>query len=359
MPRRCRSDSGRAVVALGGALALGATIGVAFGAGCAATPIASELVRAQALEAAHDDQGAIALYDAMLWTCEHGGMSSGRDDCGDAASRKALLLEPTDVRAAYAAWAVAIQVSKSRRTQARALVRAATIAEELDQKSRALELAWQCVESFPDEMPSEDALKLVVRAAPRDEVLARLATLYARWPGIELADDLLFAQFRLRLAGGEVDQAIAIADELWTKFPRSSLRDDALWESALRLRAEKRPRDAMLRLQRLLDTRRDAYLAGSYNSEFLDDAQLEKGKIARDELHDTRLAIDSFRGLVTDWPESRLRDDAQIEWAATLEATDVAAACKLYAEVPRKFPDGNQIAFAAKRRLALACGDAR
>lgn len=338
--------------AVGAVAALAATL--ALGAGCAATPVATELQRAEALEAKRDERGAIEIYDAVLWTCEHS-QRRGRDDCGDAASRKALLLERSEPRAAFAAWLVAVKLSQSRRTQARAVVRAATIAEELGDHRRALQLAWQAVDSFPDEMPSEDALRLALRLDERTAALAKLRQFHERFARQELGDDLLYAQLPLLLDGGELDRAVAIADDLWRQYPRSSLRDDAMWKIAQALRAAHRPQEALRRLQLLLDTRRDAYLTGSYNSEFLDDAQLEKGRLSRDDLHDDALAIDTFSALVNDWPESRLRDDAQIEWARTVAKRDKAAACRLYAEVPTKFPDGNQRSAAEREQAALGC----
>ncbi len=328
-------------------------------AACAATPVAPELERAQLAENRHDEASAMALYDSVLQSCEYG-RKSGRDDCGDAASRKALLLERTDPRAAYSAWLVAVQRGQSPRTQARALVRAATLAEELESKQRARELAWQCVESFPDEMPSEDALRIGISLTDRAALQQKLAGLADKLARTDLGDDLLFAQLEQQLGDdGALETAVAIADRLWREHPRSSLRDDGLWRAIQALRAARRPREALQRIQILLDTRRDAYLTGSYNSEFLDDALLEKGRILRDDLQDDAQAIDAFSALASEWPESRLQDDGLLEQARTVGKRDRATACKLLAQIPVRFPDGNQVSAAAREASALGCAEPR
>src|SRR5205807_392782 len=83
-------------------------------------------------------------------------------------------------------------------------------------------------------------------------------------------------------------------DALADRYPRSSLRDDALWRAAHLLREMGRPDDAIERLRRILRTRKDALVTGSYNMLYLDDAQLLLGEIELDDLHDAARAADAL-----------------------------------------------------------------
>ena len=88
-----------------------------------------------------------------------------------------------------------------------------------------------------------------------------------------------------------------------------------------------------------------ALFAGSYFSIWLDDAQLELGKILRDDLHDLPGAAAAFRQLPEDYPASILRDDALYELAVTLEQLhDHAGACAAIARLAREFADSKYLA---------------
>ncbi|HEY6176518.1 MAG TPA: tetratricopeptide repeat protein, partial [Kofleriaceae bacterium] len=105
------------------------------------------------------------------------------------------------------------------------------------------------------------------------------------------------------------------------------------------------PRGAVERLRALLATREVALGAGSYFSIWLDDAQLELGKILRDDLGDLAGAAAAFRRLPEDYPASILRDDALYELAITRERMhDHAAACAALARLAREFADSKYLA---------------
>src|SRR5260370_31442411 len=66
---------------------------------------------------------------------------------------------------------------------------------ELRDDTAAAALAWRVVESYPDEIAADDALKLAVRIdEPRDwaALAAHLAALYPRVVKFDVGDNLLF-----------------------------------------------------------------------------------------------------------------------------------------------------------------------
>src|SRR2546429_589135 len=87
---------------------------------------------------------------------------------------------------------------------------------------------------------------------------------------------------RGRPAGGGRAGAVRGGAALAAGYRRSSLRDDALWRAAHLLREHGDAAGALARLRLLLATRRRALITGSYNSEWLDDAQLLVGRIQLD-----------------------------------------------------------------------------
>ncbi|HEY0989680.1 MAG TPA: tetratricopeptide repeat protein, partial [Kofleriaceae bacterium] len=160
------------------------------------------------------------------------------------------------------------------------------------------------------------------------------------------ADNLLWSL--ADLAEHELDNAPAARayyDRIPVDTPGSGMRDDARWHGARISRALHDPQGAVTRLRALLATREVALLAGSYFSIWLDDAQLELGKILRDDLHDLPGAVAAFRRLPLDYPASILRDDALYELAVTLERMrDHAAACATLARLATQFADSKYIA---------------
>jgi len=150
--------------------------------------------------------------------------------------------------------------------------------------------------------------------------------------------------------------AIAIFDGLADAYPHSSLRDDGLWRAAELLRTSGDFEGALKRLRRILSSRKDAIITGSYNYLQLDDAQLLVGRIYLDDLHDAARAADAFALLADDYPESVLRDDALYDLARARRAQgNVAAACKALARLCKQFPDGNRVRAARALQQELRC----
>ncbi len=329
-------------------------------AGCSGAPLPSDLERAQRLEAERRDEEALAAYAQGRAACDRGERRP-HDDCGVAATREAQLLERLGRDAdAEAAWEALPARTTDPRKAARALARAAELADEkLHDPARAARIAWACVERYPDEVPADDALALALRIdRPRDArgTLQRIDRLAGRLASEDIADNLWFAGAAIALELDGPAAAVARYDELARRFPRSGLRDDALWRAAELLRKNGDPDGARKRLQLLLDTRRDALIVGSYNSLLLDDAQLLVGQIWLDDLHDPARAAEAFQKLADDYPDSTLRDDGLFELArARLALNDRAGACAALARLLREFPDGNRARAARDKQRELAC----
>lgn len=327
-------------------------------AGCSGAPLPADFSRAQSLEST-DPERARALYAAVDERCKSERL--GHDDCALAAVRLAELAEAgARWREAFDAWLHAAHATTGARTAARAVVRAAELAHaHLGASGDAEALAWRALESYPDEIAADDALRLGIRLQePRDWIGldARLAALYPRLARFDVGDNLLLERGLLLGRHGRGAEAVVLFDQLADAYPHSSLRDDGLWRAAELLRAAGDGEGALRRLRRILASRRDALITGSYNYLQLDDAQLLVGRIYLDDLHDPARAAAAFELLADDYPESVLRDDALYELArARVEQHDAPAACRALARLLRQFPDGNRVRAARTLQAELRC----
>jgi hypothetical protein len=336
-------------------------------AGCSGVPLPADLGEAQRQESAHDAAGALEAYRAVRGECEQTGRMRPHDDCALAAVREAELLERQGRWAeAREAWLRVPPLSTDARKQARALERAASLSHSyLSDPERARALAWTVVERYPDEVPADDALALAVRLDQARDPAALARRLDALWPQLqkrEVGDNLLFARAELTARLGDPSEAVAAYDLLADTYLHSGLRDDSLWRAAALARRQRDFTGALRRLQRILDTHKDALITGSYNSLVLDDAELLTGRIYLDDLHDPERALVAFQNLVDDFPDSTLRDDGLYELAraclarhAPPTSDDRARACAALARLERQFPDGNRVRAARALQAELSC----
>jgi tetratricopeptide (TPR) repeat protein len=338
-----------------------AALAVAVVAGCSGAPLPADFAHAQSLEST-DPERARKIYDGLDARCQHDLLE--HDDCALVAVRLAELDEAAGRwRDAASTWQRAAAVTRQPRTIARALQRAADITHaRLGDDAAAAALAWRVVESYPDEIAADDALKLALRIdEPRDWVAlaARLAALYPRVVRFDVGDNVLFERGMLLARHERAAEAVAIFDELADAYPHSSLRDDGLWRAAELLRRSGDFEGALRRLRRILASRKDAIITGSYNYLQLDDAQLLVGRIYLDDLHDPAHAAEAFELLADDYPSSVLRDDALYDLArARREQHDLPAACRALARLVKQFPDGNRVRAAQTLQQELACAGA-
>ena len=319
---------------------------------CSAPATLSDLRTAEQRADAGDVDGAVAAYRTAQTTCRAlRPARRARAACGEALLGEAEVLEHAGRTAPAIQTYLAIppRAGDDAATAATAVYRAGLLLLADHQDTAAWTALWRVVTDHPDEPIAGDALRALVtdgrRRDPRalSDELGRLLTPLAE---TELADNLLWSLADLAEHElGNPEAARAFYDRIPTDTPGSGMRDDARWHAARISRALHDPRGAVARLRALLATREVAIGAGSYFSIWLDDAQLELGKILRDDLHDLPGAAAALRRLPDDYPASILRDDALYELAVTLaQARDRAGACAALARLARQFPDSKYVA---------------
>ncbi len=208
---------------------------------------------------------------------------------------------------------------------------------------------WRVVTDWPDEPTAGDALRILLEDGRRRDARAlaeELTKLLTPLAGSAVGDNLVWSLADLNARElANPAAARALYDQIPTDYPDSGLRDDARWHAARLSRALGDPAGAARRLRALLATREVAIGAGSYFSIWLDDAQLELGRVLRDELGDLAGAEAAFRRLPRDYPASILKDDALYELAVTqVRAGAPGRACETLAQLARRAPDSKYVA---------------
>jgi len=229
------------------------------------------------------------------------------------------------------------------REPARALVRAAALwADQLGDPARAAADCWRAISKYPDAAPADDAVLELVRLHPprlREQLLRAVRAAGQH----EVADNLAFEAAALAEKDAPA-QARAEYEVLAASFPHSALRDDALWRAARLARAAGDADGALDDLARITARRREPLFVGSYNSQWLDDAQLEAGRIWLEDKHDVDRAVAAFEFLRDDMTQSTLRDDAQMWIArARAQAGDRRRACEALARLRRDFAESRYL----------------
>jgi tetratricopeptide (TPR) repeat protein len=329
-----------------------ASVAFAGALGCSASATLPELSTAEHRARLGDVDGAVIAYRAAQDRCRALRRPSRRDRtaCGDALLGEAEVLEHAGrTQPAIDAYlAIPARAGDDAVTASTAVYRAGTLLLREHRDLPAWTALWRVVTDYPDEPVAADALRALVsdgrRRDPRalaDEI-TRLITPLAE---TAVADNLWWSLADLTEHElGDAVQARAIYDRIPLDHPTSGLIDDARWHAARISRQLHDPRGAVTRLRALLATREVAFGTGSYFSIWLDDAQLELGKVLRDDLHDLRGAAAAFRQLPADYPASILRDDALYELAVTLEQQhDHAAACAAVAQLAAQFADSKYL----------------
>jgi TolA-binding protein len=208
---------------------------------------------------------------------------------------------------------------------------------------------WRVVTDWPDEPTAADALRRLLedgRGRDARALADELERILTPLGGSAVGDNLVWTLADLyERELGNREGARALYDRIPVDYPDSGLRDDARWHAARLSRALGDPAGAAARLRGLLATREVALGAGSYFSIWLDDAQLELGRVLRDELGDLPGAEAAFRRLPRDYPASILRDDALYELAVTQARGGAAArACETLAQLAKQAPDSKYVA---------------
>lgn len=325
---------------------------------CSAPATLPELRAAEMRADQGDVDGALAAYRSAQTKCHdlrpH---RRAKAACGEALLGEAEVLERAgrtdEAIAAYLA--IPQKVRDDDVTAAIGVYRAGELLLKAGKTHDAWTALWRVVTDYPDEPSAADALKtLIVDGRPRDArtLAEQIAQLVSTLATTQVADNLIWSLADLyehELAN--LEGARALYDRIPTDYPQSGLRDDARWHAARISRALKDSQGAVVRLRALVATREVAFGAGSYFSIWLDDAQLELGRVLRDDIGDLAGAIAAFRRLPNDYPASILKDDALYELALTQQrAGDTPGACASLAQLAKQAPESKYL-----RRGEIAC----
>lgn len=235
---------------------------------------------------------------------------------------------------------------KGKRIGARSLYRAAVVRKDrLKQTDQALVLFKRVVDHYPDKVAADDALERIVRiyrARNRlPQLILWLKSRFHRHRNRDVADNLLYVAAQVyEKHVRDFKSAVLLYEQIVKERPDGPLVDDANFHAAALYRKLGKPMRAIVCYQRILSTKADAWVVGSWNSVFLDNSQFQTGMTYLEDIRDLSKAVAAFRRLVTDFPSSTLRDDA-LWWVALTELRRerIKAALKAHAELRRKFPD--------------------
>lgn len=329
---------------------------------CSAPAPPSELPLAEARRRAGDPDGAALAYRrAQARWCGDAARWRAVTACAQAQLGEGELWEAAgSAERALDAYRRALDAPASDAVAATAALRVGRLELAAGRVEPAWHALWRAIGQFPDEPAAADALRLVVEVGrDRDPraLLHRLGVALTELAETQLADNLLW--WMAELSERELDEPRAarqLYDRIPRDTPRSGLRDDARWHAARLSRALGDPAGAAERLRALLATREVALGAGSYFSIWLDDAQLELGRLLRDELADPRGAAAELARLPRDYPASILIDDSLWERALAWRAAgELAAACAALRELGRRFASSKFAPAARELAAELRC----
>jgi tetratricopeptide (TPR) repeat protein len=332
---------------------------IALVCACSAPATLNELATAERRADSGDTDGAISAYHEAQAKCgQLRPPRRAKAACADSLLGEAEVLEHAGrIPAAIETYlAIPARVPDDAATCAIAMQRAGELQLQTGQVVPAWTSLWRVVTDWPDEGPASDALRVLLRdGRTRDpralaDQMAKVLTALAE---TGVADNLVWSLADLtehELANPAA--ARSLYDRIPVDYPKSGLRDDARWNAARISRAIGDPKGAVQRLRGLLATREVALGPGSYFSIWLDDAQLELGRVLRDDLHDLPGAIAAFEKLPKNYPASILKDDALFELAVTQKAAgNQAKACEAIAKLVKDSPDSKYV----RRKAEVGC----
>jgi tetratricopeptide (TPR) repeat protein len=236
----------------------------------------------------------------------------------------------------------------------------------LGEEAAGLAQAWRVVADHGDSAAAHSALRLIVAAGKRQgQTRALYEELVAgarRVAGRAIASELLLLAARVAEADlGQPALAMARLDELAQRYPQSMLRDDALMQAARLARAGGDFAGALSRYQAVQRARPRSPLLRPYEPSVFARAQYEAALVYLEDLKHLPSALAGLEKVRDGFPQSRLRDDAQLAIARVYEqAGDRAKACAALERLRRDFPESSLVNRKAPEMAArLGCGGAR
>ncbi|HJL30434.1 MAG TPA: tetratricopeptide repeat protein, partial [Polyangiaceae bacterium LLY-WYZ-15_(1-7)] len=252
--------------------------------------------------------------------------------------------------------AIAAREPPSRRT-ARALFDAALLRmEELGDRPAALEGFERVLSEHADSGLAGRALHHRLGAFGEGEEATKeafLRRLDRELAATRLHDDVLWALHDLHAEAEDRAGARRALERIVAEhpYPQGHRWDDAILRLAEMDVEDGRPRDAIARLEAMLERSEDTTVVGSYTLPAFIEAQLTIARLHRD-AGDRDAAARAYRAVYDDFPRSTLRDDALTELGEMqLGAGEREAGCETLLEVALEFEVGR-----ARRRAAERLG---
>lgn len=336
---------------------------LALALGCSAPATLPELAAADTHADRGETDAAIASYRQAQQKC--GSLKPARrakQACSEALLGEAQTLERAERtdEAIKTYLAIPARVIEDPTTAATATYRAGQLLLDAKRDVEAWTALWRVVTDWPDEALAADALKTLVgdgRTRDPRKLADEIGKILTPLAETQVADNLVWSLAELNekeLANPTT--ARALYDRIPTDYPGSGLRDDARWRAAQLSKTLGDFKGAADRLRGLLATREVAVGPGSYFSVWLDDAQLDLGRVLRDHLNDLPGAAAAFRRLPKDYPASILEDDAAYELAVTLSrAGDKPGACRAIADLRKQSPESKYLDDSGTLAAELGC----
>lgn len=256
----------------------------------------------------------------------------GRLDDAEAAYRELLAAPPSDDRRRWLQFNLGMiallreepEVAKQRFATvyaeeirdlhgANALYEVAKLAH--DDQPAATELRLDVVRRYPDEVAADFALQDIVRIQIATEnfreLEALLLNLVEETAGTAVGDNVWFELAQLRDEKlHDPNGALDAYRQLFARFEKGPLADDALWEMAQIYSRHQMWEPALALLQKLAEEVEASWFVGSYESDWVDDAIYEAGWINLVFRADYSTAAKWFKRYIDKFPEGLLADDA-------------------------------------------------
>ncbi len=186
---------------------------------------------------------------------------------------------------------------------------------KLAPKEHAVEARLAVMKRYPNQVAAEFALQEIVglhRADKQFEALeSLLAGMCVTLADSALGDNLWFERaLVLHTELNEPDAALDAYRELFARYPKGPLADDALWEMASIYREHQLWEPAIVLLTRIADDVETSWFVGSYDSDWVDDAIYDVAWIKLVYQSDYDGAARWFRRYLKAYPDGILSDDA-------------------------------------------------
>ncbi len=236
------------------------------------------------------------------------------------------------------------------------------MAEELDAEAEGMRLWEELLVRMPEAVGADNARKNLMSRwlAEGDKVaVANIERLYSVLHDSVQGDNLLYDRAKIMRRNGFLEEAKASYRKILETYPSSGFRDDARWLLAEILHGEGRFDEALNELRILAEDREVAWLLGSYDYDWNDNARYWRALIFLHDLKRPLRAVQEFELYLKEYPTSIWRDDVRWNIAQSyLRADDGAAAAGACRDLEEIEPESRWVDDCQALRGRLEAGEA-